>query len=220
MSKEFGVIDLLSKLSTNSFLLQFENEKTLITPGIYLNMPGKFYLYVDILDTVMRNLYVNGKGDVVVSIEDLQQNLKPVDLNEYFTKLEKSIRNVDVLGLNEQKQYPVGDVKVVENTELPQPTTPTIGELEPNEKTEQNKSEEKKQTEEKKLSEEKETGETEQTKQKTYTKKQYGYQKSGYNRTYTRGNTYQKSGYSKNSANSNTYTSGRKYNEYYKKSEE
>jgi len=199
MPKEFNVIDLLSKLSANSFLIQTQNERLHITPGVFLGMPGKFFLYVDILDAVMKNLYVNGKGEVVVSLEDLQKSLNQVDLNQYFVKLESTIQNKDILGINEeQKQYPISDVKVVENKELPQPTTPTIGELKPKEKTEQNET----------TSQNKESGETQQTKSRTYTNKQYSYQKNKYN---------------KNSADSNTFANGKTYhkNRYgktYKKS--
>lgn len=156
MPKEFNVIDLLSKLSANSFLIQTQNERVHLTPGIFLGIPGKFFLYVDILDTVMKNLYINGKGEVVVDLEDIQKNLNPVDLNQYFTKLESTIQNKDILGIKEEKQMPISDVKVVENKELPKPETPTIGELEPKKvnNTKEQKSEEKtqKQTYKKKTS--------------------------------------------------------------------
>ncbi len=190
MQKEFNVIDLLSKLSANSFLIQTQNERLHLTPGIFLGMPGKFFLYVDILDSVMKNLYVNGKGEVVVSIEDLQKSLNPVDLNQYFTKLESTIQNRDILGINEQKQSPISDVKVVENKELPKPETPSIGELEPGDKT---KPENEKQV----------TGETQQSKPK----KQYenAYQKNGYTKNYT------KRGYNKTSTTGKTSVGGKTY---------
>ena len=112
MQKEFNVINLLSKLGANSFLIQTQNERIHITPGVFLGMPGKFFLYVDILDTVMKNLYINSKGEVVVDLEDIQKNLNPVDLNQYFTKLESTIQNKNILEINEEKQSPVSDVKV------------------------------------------------------------------------------------------------------------
>jgi hypothetical protein len=195
MPKEFNVIDLLSKLSANSFLLQLENERVHLTPGVFLGMPGKFFLYVDILDSVMKNLYVNGKGEVVVSLDDLQKSLNPLDLNQYFTKLESTIQNKDILGINEEKQNPVSDVKVVENKELPQPTTPTIGELEPDNKTQPEN--------EKQI-----TGEIQHSKPNK--QHENNYQKNGYIKNYT------KRGYNnKTSTTGKTSTSGKTYQKNY-----
>jgi len=176
MQKEFNVINLLSKLSSSSFFIETGESRYLITPGVYLGMPSKFFRYEDILDTVMKNLYVNGKGEVVVSLQDLQNNLKPTDLNQYFTELENGLKNKDILGINNENSD--SETKA---EKLTQQTT-------------QNDDSEK------------EEKQTQQPEKQNYTKRTYnnGYNKGyyGYGSTSTNGYKKTTNGYKKSYTNS------------------
>jgi len=121
MPKEFNVNDLLTKLSANSFLIVTPESKLQVTPGVFLGMPGKFFAFSDVLDAVLKTMYVNDNGNTVVDFETFQKNLKPLDMNEYFGKLESTIKVKDILGINE--------TPAPAQTETPQPQTPQIQEV-------------------------------------------------------------------------------------------
>ena len=215
MQKQISPLDLLTKSSIGSFLIETPSESLLVIPGVYFNLPGKFFRYYDVVDVTLKVMRVSEDSKAMVDMDEFKEAIAPkaLDLNKFFTELEEEIEEKDVFGLNE---------KVVENKELPQPSVPTIGELEPSQKTEEEADEN---------SEDKENVETEnntEEKPQTYSKKQYNSKKY-----YNKSNVYRKNYYGKDYqnkstyANSNTTANGKKtynsykksYNKYYKKSE-
>jgi uncharacterized membrane protein len=101
MPKEIPIQDLLSKLSANSFLVDTTTQRFQVTPGIFLNMPGKFFSYTDVLDTALKIMTVNQEGKTVVDLDQFVQQLTPkaLDLNQYFKELEKTIKNPNILNI-------------------------------------------------------------------------------------------------------------------------
>jgi len=106
MPKEISVIDLLSKLSVNSFLVQTQEERLHITPGIFFGMPDKFFKYSDVLDIALKLATLGKEGVLVVDIVTFKENIAPkaLDMNEFFKVLQSTIKNKDVLGLNESAE--------------------------------------------------------------------------------------------------------------------
>jgi len=106
MPKEIPLLDLLSKLSANSFLIDTRNESIVITPGVFFGLPGKFFEYIDVVDTALKVMKTDDKGNGTVNMEEFKNAIanKALDLNQYFTSLEKEIPNKDVLGLNKSEE--------------------------------------------------------------------------------------------------------------------
>jgi len=106
MPQKIPVLDLLSKLSGSSFLIDTRNESIVITPGVFFGLPGKFFEYIDVVDTALKVMKTDEKGAGVVDMEEFKDAIAPkaLDLNQYFVSLEKEIPNKDVLGLNETQQ--------------------------------------------------------------------------------------------------------------------
>ena len=138
MPKQIPVLDLLSKLSANSFLIDTRDESIVITPGILFGLPGKFFEYIDIVDTALKVMKNDERGTALVDIEEFKNTIAPkaLDLNQYFTSLEKQIPNKDVLGLNSENKTQETEVPVT-NEKEPSKTETTN---QPKEKTSSKKS--------------------------------------------------------------------------------
>jgi len=226
MPKEFNALNLVVKLSTNSFLIQTPKSKMHVTPGTLLDMPGKFFFLVDVLDYIINNLYVNAEGDVVVDLEQLQKELAPLDLNKFFTELESTlglypISNKTTENNTVQPSIPVHNASTkdytISNTKTTKFQTSNSQIVEPqlsSEKKEEPKSEQTLQTETDNQKTENETKDQTKAKQ-TYTSS------PGYKKTYTKkvnNNNYKKN-YNSKYYNKSTSTNKTTYKKNYKKSE-
>jgi len=212
MQKQISPLDLLTKSSIYSFLVESPNESHLIIPGVFFDMPGKFFKYYDIVDVTLKIMRPNEEGIAVVDMEEFQKELTPraLDLNKFFSEMEERLKNRDIFSLK---------VEQTNSEKLPQPTIPTIGELKADVEDKEKKENDKEEDNEKNTKENVKKETTTEEKPKTYTKKQYNSKK--YN------NTYKSSGYRKNyynkgyqnntSANGNTTANGKDYNSGYKR---
>jgi len=190
MPKEIFVIDLLSKLSANSFLVQTQEERLHITPGIFFGMPDKFFRYSDVLDIALKLATLGKEGVLVVDIEAFKENIAPkaLDMNEFFKVLQSTIKNKDVLGLNETtepaqpaQQTPAQPT----NKETVQPTQQTSAQSNGTEAKMESENIPKRST---------------NSKPQNYSKKTY----NGYRKTYSTKNGYVKRTYKNTSKKSGT----------------
>jgi len=120
MSKQISPLDILIKTSLNSFLVETKNESFLIVPGVYFEMPGKFFLYCDVAKTILEIIAKSGQDTTIIDINQFKEALAPkaIDFNKLFMDLENKLENKD-LGLI---------VNTVSNENLPQPSTTEINE--------------------------------------------------------------------------------------------
>jgi len=165
MPKQISPLDLLTKISLNSFLIETKNESLLVIPGVFFEMPGKFFTYYDVVDATLKTVRPNNEGIAIVDLEEFQNVLAPkaLDLNKLFSQLESKIAEKNILGLK---------VDVTENKELRQPAP------EPTQEEDQDVDEDT---------------EDDNQKPKTYPKRNYGYKNGGYKKYSYRNYGYRKS---------------------------
>ena len=187
MPNKISPLELLTKSSIYSFLIETQNESLLIVPGVFFGMPGKFFTYYDVTDATLKTMRPNEQGIVMVDIDEFKEVLTPkaLDLNKLFLQLENRIENKDIFSLK---------IETLENKDLPQPTTPELTELKPVEKAKE-KNQEEETTKQDQEEETEKKKQTQKPKKQPYIKRDYngkknynyGYKNnsySGYRQTY------------------------------------